>query len=370
MGGKPVGRRAGGHNRGFWHRKNRGWYTTQGAANIPLCAETGEHLTAPEQEAEAEKAYARWLLSDKPTKQGRRTGGSNKGYWYRKNRGWYTTEGQLKVPLLDKAGEHLKDPQTPDEVLKDAYARYRLGIQERMKREAIGDTALIARICQDYLDHAKASNRPSTFEKRGEYLFDFCYGLPAKFWDYGRGRQVSKPSDDDYIHDGYGDRAVGQLIPMDVQRWIDKHPTWGKGTRRIAIQGLKAGLQLCCCDGTHYQESDSGLQGWHRRKANHVLYSRDGGGIVQEFVPGSGDSNSGLHQNWGTLRERVRQTDRSACGRNAKGDGMEVLARRKQKPQASHDLCRTGDCRDRATPDETIPARHPISERAGKTLEQ
>ena len=203
MGGKPVGRRAGGHNRGFWYRKNRGWYTTQGAASIPLCAETGEHLIAPEQEAEAEKAYGRWLLSDKPTKQGRRTGGSNKGYWYRKNRGWYTTEGQLKVPLLDKAGEHLKDPQTPDEVLKDAYARYRLGIQEQMKREAVGDTALIHRICQDYLDHAKTNNRQSTFEKRGEYLFDFCHGLPAKFWDYGRGRQVSEPTAADYIHDGY-----------------------------------------------------------------------------------------------------------------------------------------------------------------------
>jgi hypothetical protein len=199
-----------------------------------LCAETGEHLTNPDQAAEAEKAYARWLLSGKPTeptKQGRRVGGSNKGFWFRKGRGWYTTEGQRKVALLDKTGEHLKDPRTPEEVLKDAYARYRLGLQEQMKREAVGDTALVGRICQDYLDYAKANNRPSTFAKRGEYLFDFCHGLPAKFWDYGRGRPVATPTAADYLHDGYGNRMVGQLIPMDVQRWLDKHPTWAKGTR-------------------------------------------------------------------------------------------------------------------------------------------
>jgi integrase len=250
MGSKSIGRRAGGHNRGFWYRKNRGWYTTQeGATNIPLCAETGEHLTTPEQEAEAEKAYARWLLSDKPTKQGRRAGGSNKGYWYRKNRGWFTTEGQRKVPLLDKAGNHIKDPQTPDDLLKDAYARYRLGLQERMKREAAGDTALVGGICEDYLVYAKGNNRPSTFEKRGEYLFDFCHGLPAKFWDYGRGRRVQKPTAADYIHDGYGNRTVGQLIPMDVQRWLDKHPGWGKGTRRIAVQGLKRAFNYALAMG-------------------------------------------------------------------------------------------------------------------------
>jgi integrase len=246
---KEVRRKSGGNNRGYWFRKNRGWYTTQGETQVPLRAETGEHLTDPQQKEEAEKAYARWLLSDKPAKQGRRTGGYNKGYWYRNGRGWYTTEGKCKVPLLDKVGKHLKDPQTPDEVLKDAYARYRLGIQERMKREAVGDTAPIGRICQDYLDHAKGNNRPSTFQKRGEFLFDFCHGLTAKFWDYGRGRRVPKPTAADYIHDGYGKLPVGQLIPMDVQRWLDKHSTWGAGTRRIAIQGLKRAFNYAVAMG-------------------------------------------------------------------------------------------------------------------------
>jgi integrase len=56
------------------------------------------------------------------------------------------------------------------------------------------------------------------------------------------GRKVPKPAKGDYLHDGYGAKPVGQLLPMDVQQWLDKHPTWGKGTRRIAVQGLKRAL--------------------------------------------------------------------------------------------------------------------------------
>jgi len=162
--------------------------------------------------------------------------------------------------LLDKTGEHLKAPRTPEEVLKDVYARYRLGLQEQMKREAVGDTALVGRICQDYLDYAKANNRPSTFAKRGEYLFDFCHGLPAKFWDYGRGRPVATPTAADYLHDGYGNRTVGQLIPMDVQRWLDKHPTWAKGTRRIALQGLKRAINYAVAMGLRVKNPIRGFK--------------------------------------------------------------------------------------------------------------
>jgi hypothetical protein len=178
------------------------------------------------------------MRKPKPKRTGRKRGGRNAGYWFRAGRGWYTTEGLKKVPLLSEGGDHLKDREAEPEAER-AYARYLLGQQERAKREAVGDTALAARVCQDYLDHCKANNRPSTFTKRGEFLFDFCDGLPARFWDYGNGRRVPKPTAADYTHDGYGGRPVGPLTPMDIQRWFDKHPTWGKGTRRIAVQGLK-----------------------------------------------------------------------------------------------------------------------------------
>ena len=84
-------------------------------------------------------------------------------------------------------GEHIKDRPTPTNELDRAYARYVLGQQEKAKRMASGDTTPLLRIVQVYLQHCKANNRESTFNKRGEYLFDFCYGLPARFWDYDTG---------------------------------------------------------------------------------------------------------------------------------------------------------------------------------------
>ena len=181
----------------------------------------------------------------KSKRTGRKRGGHNKGYWFRTGRGWYTTEGIKKTPLLSEDGEHLKDRDAEAEAER-AYARHLLGQQETARRDAVGDTALINRVCQDYLDHCRTNNRPSTFDKRGLFLFDFCYGLPSRFWDKGTGRWVPKPTDADYIHDGYGNRPVGQLIPMDVQQWLDKHPTWSKGTRRIAVQGLKRAFNYAC----------------------------------------------------------------------------------------------------------------------------
>jgi hypothetical protein len=55
---------------------------------------------------------------------------------------------------------------------RHAHARYVLGRQEKARRRATGDAALIGRICEDYLDHCKAKNRPSTYEKRGAFLWD------------------------------------------------------------------------------------------------------------------------------------------------------------------------------------------------------
>ena len=182
-------------------------------------------------------------MGRKPKKViGRRAGGRNKGYWYRKDRGWYASEGGQPIPLLNSAGSPIKAPDTPESELKESYARYLLERQEKAKQAAMGDKALVLSVVVAYLDYAKANNRTSTYEKRGEYLFDFCFGLPARYWDYGKGKKVSKPKKADYIHKGYGKREVGSLIPMDIQQWVDKHPTWGKGTRRIAIQSLKRAL--------------------------------------------------------------------------------------------------------------------------------
>jgi integrase len=172
---------------------------------------------------------------------GRKTGGRNKGYWYRKGRGWCVSQGASKIPLLDQAGNLIKAPDTPDNTLKDAYARYLLGLQEKAKQEATGDKALVLNVIVAYLDYCQANNRPSTYNKRGEFLFDFCFGLPSRFWDRGGSRKCPKPKKTDYIHKGYGTKEVGQLIPLDVQQWLNKH-TWGKGTIRMALQSLRRAL--------------------------------------------------------------------------------------------------------------------------------
>ena len=172
-------------------------------------------------------------------KSGRVAGGHNRGYWFRKGRGWYVTEGQKKLPLMDKHGMHITDENAPDDIVKDAYARYRLGLDQRQRQDALGEGTVVLRAVQDYLKHSQATDRLTTFNKRGQFLFDFCFGLPSRFWDYGVGRKVPKPTDADHVHPGYGAKLVSQIIPMDIQQWLDKHPAWGKSTQRIAIQSVK-----------------------------------------------------------------------------------------------------------------------------------
>jgi hypothetical protein len=59
-----------------------------------------------------------------PQNRGRKAGSRNNGYWFRKGRGWYVTEGDSKVPLCGKDGSHIKDEETTTETLKDVYAAH------------------------------------------------------------------------------------------------------------------------------------------------------------------------------------------------------------------------------------------------------
>lgn len=172
---------------------------------------------------------------------GRRIGGHNHGWWFRKGRGWYTTEGKRSVALLAENGEHLKAPDSEAEAQR-AYARYLLGQQEQAQREATGDQTPLLAACQTYLDHCKVNGRPSTYYTRANFLFDFCRGFPARFRDKGNGKKPPRPTEKDRIHKGYGSKPLCELVPLDVEQWRDKHPTWGPGARRIAIQALKRAL--------------------------------------------------------------------------------------------------------------------------------
>jgi len=91
---------------------------------------------------------------------GRKKGGKNVGYFYRKGRGWGRKFGPKFVPLLDCDGNHLKDPATPTRVLNEAYER------SDLPRVTVKDLA------NDYLTKARIA--PSTYDMRLKALTRFC----------------------------------------------------------------------------------------------------------------------------------------------------------------------------------------------------
>lgn len=187
------------------------------------------------------------LATKRQSRRGRRSGSRNKGFWFRRGRGWYTTERSGKLPLRDSAGEHLKDPDTPASVLEEAYALRVLARKKEVSSPAqplLDDknAKTLEVIIAAYLDHSKATDRSSTFDRRADFLFDFCYGFPGKFRSKD-GKVAPKPTPEDRIHEGYGRLTVAELLPFHAQQWGDWHPGWAdSGGRRFALQALKRAL--------------------------------------------------------------------------------------------------------------------------------
>src|SRR4051794_13515195 len=58
--------------------------------------------------------------------KGRKSGGKNRGYFYRKARGcWCITDGNSKPPLLDPNGNKFTAAKTPDYTLRAAWHEWR-----------------------------------------------------------------------------------------------------------------------------------------------------------------------------------------------------------------------------------------------------
>ncbi len=160
---------------------------------------------------------------------GRRGGGKNKGFWHRKGRGWYITEGRSAVPLCDLNGNHIKRKDQVEEA-KAAYARYVLRAGDPAKR---GFTVMEA--CRLYLDHAKKGSA-DTYEMRKGLLFDLCTGFPA-------GLQDAEPAPKDRIHPGYGGKEARDLTTRDVDEWIEAHDGWK--SPRAALQAVRRVTNYC-----------------------------------------------------------------------------------------------------------------------------
>lgn len=178
------------------------------------------------------------------SKQGRKSGARTKGYFYRLKRGWCASD---KTPLTYQDGTKIKDRNAPVAELKAAYARYQA--EQNDARRRANDKKLqqlntsVGTVCNIYLGHCEATDAPTTFKQRADYLFDFCTGFPFRF---RKNHGTKEEREKHRVHAGYGTRTVAELIKLDVDVWLESHPLWGKrGGRRSAIQTLKRAFNYC-----------------------------------------------------------------------------------------------------------------------------
>lgn len=160
------------------------------------------------------------------------------GYWYRKNRGWYTTVGRNSYPLCDEHGKPIKDAKTRQSDLREALQRFKTEWDAEIARQAGGGDSLVDTLVNVYLEHVQQNSKPSTYAKRLGFLFDFATGLPGRW-----ATSTDTPTAADYIHDGYGKRTVDSIKPLDVMAWCKAHPGWKKP--RMAIQTVKRMFSYC-----------------------------------------------------------------------------------------------------------------------------
>jgi integrase len=146
----------------------------------------------------------------------RKNGSRNRGYFFVRRRGWFAKIAGQYRPLTDTAGNRLRVKETTKTVLEDAL--------HRIRNERPPAATTVWELSQFYLAELERSGSASTFEKRRAYLYDFCTGLS----------RVKKR-----IHDGFSDKPAEKITQLQVIDWLNRHPGWGKGTRRLAIQCLK-----------------------------------------------------------------------------------------------------------------------------------
>jgi len=172
-------------------------------------------------------------------KRGRKKGSQSKGYYFRTGRGWFATGGG---PLLDEDGKPLKDRGTAVKTLQAAFARQLLDKQP----EPVPDDPTLIEVCQAYLDYSRSHDAAATYGNRAGTLFDFCFGLPAKFREKKDATKQEREAA--RIHKGFGALRVSQLKKVHIDQWIAHHPTW-KGARRTKIQAVKRALNYCAESG-------------------------------------------------------------------------------------------------------------------------
>src|SRR5258708_745825 len=112
---------------------------------------------------------------------GRKKGGHNRGYFYRAGRGWYVVDGSRFQPLRYEDGTAIKAAGADERDVRAAHARWLLDRQASPILTPVTSEVTVLDVCQTYLTNAKATGAAKTHADRADTLFDFCFGLPPEF---------------------------------------------------------------------------------------------------------------------------------------------------------------------------------------------
>ena len=114
-------------------------------------------------------------------RRGRKKGGHNRGYYFRKGRGWCAVEGARRIALRYENGEPIRDENADQRDVREAYGRY---LTDKQQKPEVQSAVTVLEVCTAYLAHAKRNGAKKTHADRSDTLYDFCYGVPAEYRQY------------------------------------------------------------------------------------------------------------------------------------------------------------------------------------------
>ncbi len=96
----------------------------------------------------------------------RKKGSRNKGYWFRKGRGWYVGDDRLPDPQ----GKHIRDADDR----QAAGVAYHALMPNGKPEPKSGSGFTVREVCRERPKEAKAKSSAQTYLLRKPFLCDFC----------------------------------------------------------------------------------------------------------------------------------------------------------------------------------------------------
>lgn len=186
-------------------------------------------------------------MSKQQEGRGRRKGSHNRGYFYRDGRGWFTKNAAGKfTPLTDEEGNRLRDERTPPAVLKLAHARF-LTTQPKKTKGASGITMLeiIDRYLAHAEKSASSQTYEGRSRTLFDFAYGFPPRFWKSKEKPKASDRIRLLDDDGNVlatHPGYGLILVDDLRAHHIQAWVDVHADWTDSGSRTRIQAVKRAL--------------------------------------------------------------------------------------------------------------------------------